>query len=558
MKDYDVFIPARVGSTRLPFKHFRPFMGRTLIEHLLGELAAKSGRAVTLICPEGKRDDLFEELLSLSPVSVFRGNDANVLERFFQAVEARKGAARYAVRLNGDCAIVSSEIFDKLAAHAEMGEAEIITTVGTNVPSGLHLEAVRVDWLMSLKERLQAASPVESEHVFPLLYAQATRIERIGIETQVTQKLSIDNYSDYQRVAHIAQHIADRGFDAIDELSRNFTQLNPFMGGNGPFLIAEIGGNHEGDFEYAKKLVTEACETDVDAVKLQIYSPDLLVNRKVDPLRWSHFRKFALSHEQYVALFEIIRAHDKKTCASVWSIEEITIYKQHIDILKVGSGDLTDFKVLSHLAGLGKPLVISTGLAEPATIKDAYTHLVGCGMPAAQLAILQCTSMYPIPDVEANLAVMDSFRSMFDCSIGYSDHTVGYEALIDSVAAGADVLEFHFSDDVTNTNFRDHLVSLNQQMTAALVLCIRRVMMRRGSAIKHLTLLERSRAHQKSFRKAVYLRRDLPSGHRITEADLITLRPCEGINAQAYFDLIGKVTSCMVAELEPLAWSMFE
>lgn len=558
MNDYEIFVPARVGSTRLPFKHFRYFKGQTLIEHLLGDLAVKSGRAVSVICPEGKKNDLFEELPELHDVSVFRGSDENVLERFFLAARARSGAARYAVRLNGDCAFVSGELLDKLATLMETGEAEIITTVGTNVPSGLHMEAVRMDWLIGLEKRVQDASPQECEHVFPLLYSLADKIKRVSASFEVSAKLSIDTYGEYQRLAYISERVAQQGFEAIDALSQEYEQQNPFAGVNGPFLIAEIGGNHEGDFEYAKKLVTEACETDVDAVKLQIYSPDLLVNKKVDPVRWSHFNKFALPYEQYVALFDIIRAHGKKTCASVWSIEEIRMYEEHIDIMKVGSGDLTDFNVLSQLVELAKPLVISTGLAEPQTIRDAYAHMLSCGLDTKRLAILQCTSMYPIPDIEANLAVMDDFRRAFACHIGYSDHTVGYEALLDSVAAGAQVLEFHFSDDTTNANFRDHLVSLDQHTTAALVHGIRCAVLRRGSAKKHLTLLERSRAHQKSFRKAVYLRADAALGQRITEADLITLRPSEGIDAQHYFQVIGKVATRVVEALEPLDWSMFE
>ena len=120
---------------------------------------------------------------------------------------------------------------------------------------------------------------------------------------------------------------------------------NPFKGKHGPLLIAEIGGNHEGDFEYAKKLTQLAIDSDVDYVKFQIYSGDNLVSKKESPTRNKHFKKFELSKEQHIELANMVVESGLKYTSSVWDINSMMWINDYMDFYKIGSGDLTAYPV---------------------------------------------------------------------------------------------------------------------------------------------------------------------------------------------------------------------
>lgn len=558
MANYEIFIPCRVTSRRLPYKHFRTIGGVTLIERLITQLSEMTGAQINLICPDGRENDIYEELGKLHSVSVFRGDEFDVLGRFFAAVSARKDQTQFAVRINGDSVLPSSQLLVALDEEIAQGQHDIYTTVGSGVPSGQHLEAVRVSWLLDQADSIAEATDHQREHVFPLLYDLCSRVRTLVAPRSAPVKLSVDSYRDLERMRYVIGNSSATDCDTVEKASEEFDSKHPFVGENGAYLIAEIGGNHEGDFDYAKELVRSACATEVDAIKLQVYSPDLLVNRKLDPDRWAHFKKFTLAPEQYKELFAMIRDAGKHTSASVWSLEEMAQHEADIDVLKVGSGDLNNSPMLRYLAKLDKPLVLSTGLTTIRQAEKAIQTVLDAGLSKEKLSILQCTSMYPIPEVEANLGVIGDFQRRFGCVVGYSDHTVGYETLLDSVTAGAQVLEFHFSDDTSNAGFRDHLVSLDEGDIAKFVDLMRQRIMRIGDAGKHLTMMERARNHPVSFRKGVFLRRDVEAGHIITEKDLIALRPLSGIDAFEFDDLVGARAVENVEALQSLSWEMFE
>ena len=132
-----------------------------------------------------------------------------------------------------------------------------------------------------------------------------------------------------------------------------------WFGKNGPLLIAEIGGNHEGDFAYAKKLTNLAIKSDVDIIKFQIYSGETLVNRLLSPDRFKHFRKFQLSKKQYIYLAEMCLANGIKYLSSVWDIEALKWLDKYLEIYKIGSGDLTAYSIIKEFAKRGKPIILS-------------------------------------------------------------------------------------------------------------------------------------------------------------------------------------------------------
>ena len=322
---------------------------------------------------------------------------------------------------------------------------------------------------------------------------------------------------------------------------KTFDNETPFIGESGVFTIAEIGGNHEGDFEYAKNLVKQATFTDVDSIKLQIYTPDLIVNPIEDSHRNKHFSKFALQRDENIELLKIIRSAGKKTMASVWSVEELSYYEPYLDYVKVGSGDFTDKTILNEIVKLNKPLIISAGLSEEKDVKDIISYLISEGLSHNLICLLQCTSMYPIPPSEANLNVIERFKEIMPkITIGYSDHTVGNNALMKSVSMGAQVLEFHYTDNKKERNFRDHLVSLEDDDISTLINWIREDYVLGGNSIKRLTPSEISSKHDKSFRKALYPKKNLPKDHIIKAEDIIALRPEHGWPSHKLDELLGR------------------
>lgn len=221
--------------------------------------------------------------------------------------------------------------------------------------------------------------------------------------------------------------------------------MSYFEGKNGVFLIAEIGGNHEGDFEYAKKLTRLAVESGVDTVKFQIYSGDALVNPLIDPDRNKHFKKFQLTQEQYIALARLCEELGAMFMASVWDIDALSYIDEYLPIYKIGSGDLTAYNIIKSIAKRGKPIILSTGLASLMEVLHAVEFIYSID-PAyrdeKKLALLQCTSMYPIPDEDAHLNVMHTLREKTGLPIGYSDHTVGTIAIETAIAMGLKLLNF--------------------------------------------------------------------------------------------------------------------
>ncbi len=316
---------------------------------------------------------------------------------------------------------------------------------------------------------------------------------------------------------------------------------SPWTGKHGPLLIAEIGGNHEGDFDYALALTQLAIDADVDYIKFQLYSGNSLVSPVENPIRNKHFKKFELSREQYIQLAQMCEAAGKKFMASVWNPDYLPWIDPYLPIYKIGSGDLTAYPVLKEIAKLQKPIILSSGLANLADVLGTIDFLQRCDpiyKDPNYLSVLQCTSMYPIPFEDANLNVMHRFKEETGLPVGYSDHTVGAKALEIAVAMGAQILEFHFTDSRDGKSFRDHQVSLTKAETLGLIQSIKAIQALQGSSEKQPLAIEGE--HPVTFRRAVYPAIDLKAGTIIKEEHLVCLRPMHGIDARYTEQLIGK------------------
>ena len=332
-----------------------------------------------------------------------------------------------------------------------------------------------------------------------------------------------------------------------------------WRGKHGPLLIAEIGGNHEGDFEYAKELTKLAIAADVDFIKFQLYTGDSLVNPLESALRNKHFKKFELSKENHLELAELCKKNHVGYAASVWHEDFFPWTDYYLDFYKIGSGDLTAYPLLKKIAEIGKPILLSTGLATEIEIIESVKFIQKINpnyIKAGRLALLQCTSMYPITHSDAHLNVMNRFKEITRLShVGYSDHTIGIDALKYAYAMNADVLEFHFTDDRNNRSFRDHTVSLTKADVGNLIAEIKIINALKGNQIKTQLKIELENNHVTTFRRALYLKYDLPKGSTIKESDLIALRPNHGICATQFQKLIGQRTNQDIKKHETLKWT---
>lgn len=333
---------------------------------------------------------------------------------------------------------------------------------------------------------------------------------------------------------------------------------NPFIGKHGPLLIAEIGGNHEGDFDFALDLTHQAIDADVDIIKYQIYTGATLVNKKESPDRVEHFKKFELTQNNHVQLAELCIQNGVQYSASIWDESVLEWIDPFLKLYKIGSGDLTAFPLLKKIAEKGKPIILSTGLSSLDDIVGSVNYIRSINpiydLPE-KLAILQCTSLYPNKDTDVNLNVLKTLRKTFEYPIGYSDHTEGTLALKIAFSMGAKILEFHFTDSREGKTFRDHFVSLTRQEVKELIRDIKIINNLHGSDKKKPTEQEISTDHVRSFRRAVYPIRDLSSGDVITEKDLAILRPNHGIDARDFQKLVGRSINRDVKAFNTLDWS---
>jgi len=328
-----------------------------------------------------------------------------------------------------------------------------------------------------------------------------------------------------------------------------------WSGKNGPLLIAEIGGNHEGDFAYAKKLTKLAIKSDVDVIKFQIYSGETLVNSLLSPDRFKHFRKFQLSKKQHIYLAEMCLANGIKYLSSIWDTDVFKWIDKYLEIYKIGSGDLTAYPIIEKFAKKGKPIILSTGLSYSKEIRDTINFLIGKNKIYKSkefLSVLQCTSSYPTADNEVNLKTIPQLIKNKYITAGYSDHTIGSVALKSAYTLGAQVLEFHFTDTRKNKTFRDHKVSLDLNETKDLISDIKRITDLLGTNLKKPTSSEIKSKHVTSFRRGVFLNKDLKKGTQIKANDLIYLRPNVGTDVRHYKKIIGKKIKKNIKKLEKL------
>jgi len=309
------------------------------------------------------------------------------------------------------------------------------------------------------------------------------------------------------------------------------------------WVVAEIGNNHEGRFAVAEELVRRAAEAGADAVKFQTADPVRFVSR-VDPARLARLKSYQLSRDQLVKLAGLAEQLGVVFFSTPLDLESARFLNGIQPVFKIASGDNNFFPLIETVAGFGKPMVVSTGLADLPLLRRVKEHVSAHwgGPDAPALAFLHCVAGYPVPPAEINLRAIRTLADAFPAAvIGYSDHALGIEAATFAVAGGARILEKHFTLDKAQSDFRDHQLSADPADFRQLVDRVRALEQMLGSGEKTVQRCEAPLTV--AARRSIAVARDLAAGSTLQPADLMWVRPGTGFPPGDEARLIGRVTT---------------
>lgn len=318
--------------------------------------------------------------------------------------------------------------------------------------------------------------------------------------------------------------------------------------GERSFLIAEIGVNHNGSIATAKKMIDKALEANVDAVKFQTFFADDLVtkdspqakyqkeNTKINQTQYQLLKRLGLTRTDFRELKEYCGKVGILFLSSPFSETAADLLDElGIEAFKIPSGEITNLPFLEHVSRKNKPIILSTGMATLEEVKEAVDVIENAG--GKEIVLLQCTSAYPAKPEHTNLRAMETMRSVFNYPVGFSDHTIGCEIAIASVAMGADVIEKHFTLD-KNMEGPDHKASIDPGELQYLVKSIRKIEDAFGDGQKMPTADEIEIAEL--VRKSIIAKEDILADEEITRNKLIISRPGNGLPPKSLHLIIGK------------------
>ena len=240
-------------------------------------------------------------------------------------------------------------------------------------------------------------------------------------------------------------------------------------------IVAEICNNHEGSYKLAKRLIIDAAETGVNAVKFQTFNTDYYINNS-EVERKKRLKSFELTYKQFKNLHEIALDNKLIFLSTPFDLDSVVFLNKIVPAFKIASSDNTFYPLIQQIAYTGKPIILSSGLADINTIKKTKKLIDTIWKNnniQSELAILHCVTNYPVKPNDANLFAIKSLINELDCTIGYSDHTLGIDASILSVALGARIIEKHFTVNKNYSDFRDHKLSSDKKEMTKLVKKVR-------------------------------------------------------------------------------------
>lgn len=320
------------------------------------------------------------------------------------------------------------------------------------------------------------------------------------------------------------------------------------IGENAPvFIIAELSANHNGDLETALETIRAAKRAGADCIKLQTYTADTITidckkeDFKIKGTIWQDKYLYDLYQDAYTPwewhkqLFEVAEEEGLICFSSPFDKTAVDfLEKLNVPAYKIASFEITDIPLIEYVASKGKPIIISTGIAE---IDDIELALDTCRrMGNHDIALLKCTSSYPAPIEEANLAMIKDLAERFNVISGLSDHTMGSTAPIVATIMGAKIIEKHFILDRT-IGGPDASFSMNEQEFTEMVKSVREA--EKAVGVVDYKLTEKQKKG-KDFCRSLYVVKDIKVGEVITEENVKSIRPGFGMHPKYYKDFLGK------------------
>lgn len=311
-----------------------------------------------------------------------------------------------------------------------------------------------------------------------------------------------------------------------------------------PFVIAEIGVNHDGDMCRARELIHAARLSGADAAKFQMFDASLLMSLDSVLAIYQRERGARDPREllQGLQLTPAQLGELAEECVRVGLVPMVTVFslplvamarEQPWQVFKMASPDIVHRPLLQAIAGCGRPMIVSTGAATRDEVAQAARWLA----EVPDVAFLQCTSSYPTRDERAALGGMREIASITRRPVGYSDHTASIDTGALAVAAGAMILEKHLTYD-SGAAGPDHAASLDPRQFAAYVQLSRRAARMIGPPLKELQDVERD--VRRVSRQSLVAARDLAAGSVLAHADLCVKRPGTGISAALLDEIVGR------------------
>ena len=332
------------------------------------------------------------------------------------------------------------------------------------------------------------------------------------------------------------------------------------------FIIAEIGCNHNGDMNVAKQLINIAADCGANAVKFQSFRSEDMITKNAPKADYqiratgnveSQFERLCrmmLTEENHEEMKMFCRKNNIIFCSTPFDLQSVNLlHELDVPFFKVPSGEITNLPLLEHIASFGKPIILSTGMANLGEIEYAI-NVIG-EENRRNIILMHCLSNYPADWVEANLRAIQTLRDAFHLPVGFSDHTEGIELSLVAVGMGAVVIEKHITLD-RNMEGGDHKASLEPRELKDLVEKIRKLEMALGDGIKKCMPSEEN--VKNVARKSIVTRRAVDMGRIITMDDLVIKRPGVGIPPKYLSMIIGAKAKESISADKLIKWSQLD
>ncbi len=335
------------------------------------------------------------------------------------------------------------------------------------------------------------------------------------------------------------------------------------------YFVADIASNHDGDLQRAKDLIHLAAEAGADAAKFQHFNADTIVaDRGFRDLRSKQSHQAAWGKSVYDTYKDASislewTAELSRTCkeagihffTSPYSFELVDAVDQHVVAYKIGSGDITWYGIIEHMAKKGKPVMLATGASNMVDVQRAVQILL---LHTRDIVLMQCNTNYTgsrdnLKYIQLN--VLKTYQAMYPSVVlGLSDHTLGYTTVLGAIALGARVIEKHFTDD-NDRKGPDHGVSLSPASWKEMVERSRELEAALGTGVKKVEENELETVVLQ--RRAIRAKHDLQASHRLLETELEVLRPCprDGLEPHYLNEVVGRSLRVNFTKGQHITWS---